>query len=359
MIFLKRNIKNFNQRNKNRVKYDDKNYESSRTIDDRELGIIIFNESCYDNKTIKISELLTYSLDPAYKYWFLFDGLEDYHTLMQICSKFHINNISANNILNTTMRPCIESFKGYTSIIFKDIKSEGVDSNIDLEINQISLVLGENFLLTFTENKINGLQKIFSRIQSSNVKNKEINYISYLILDQILENYFEIMETISDKIEDVERNIISNPDKKSIETIHNIKNDLLMLHKIIWSQRESIYVILKDVDLIEREDLRNYFRELYDHLFQINDIIEVFRDRLSSMIDIYLSSTSMKMNETMKVLAIISTVFMPLTFIAGIYGMNFSYMPELQMKYGYPIILLIMAILSIVMIKYFKKNNWF
>jgi len=221
------------------------------------------------------------------------------------------------------------------------------------------LILGENFLISFTEAKIDNFEKLYFKVENSNIKKRDVSFVSYLILDHIIENYFITMEEISDKIEEVEKNIISNPDKKSIEVIHNIKNDLLMLHKVVWSQRDSINTMLKERDFIERDELRIYLRDLYDHLFQINDIIEIFRDRLSSMLDIYLSGTSMKMNETMKVLAIISTVFMPLTFIAGIYGMNFAFMPELQMKFGYPVVLLVMALLSFLMIKYFKKNNWF
>ncbi len=326
-----------------------------RKRDDVGITIIKYNAEKIEKKSAGLKDLLQLELDEGHKWWIVVDGLHDMEVIRAVGDMFDINKYVMENTMNTAIRPNIEVYGKYSFIVTKKIF---VNEAGEIEFEQVSMVVGGNYLITFTENGLDDFENLYARIHEDDARNAEVNFLGYLILDMIVDNYFVVIEEISDKLEEAEAAIIDNPSQLSLQRIHHLKKELLLLHKAIWPQREVISTILRERNIFSKGDMLNSFRDIQEHLFQAVDMIEIFRDMLSNMLDIYLSSTSKRMNEIMKVLTIISTVFMPLAFIAGIYGMNFSYMPELNLKYGYFIILAVMALIAGGMMLFFRKKKW-
>lgn len=190
------------------------------------------------------------------------------------------------------------------------------------------------------------------------IRKKGADYLLYSLIDALVDDYFVLLEKIGDEIDVLEEEVLERPEKETVQRIHQLKRNLVELRKTIWPLREVLSSLYRDVPpLIEKETVP-YFRDVYDHTIQIADTVETFRDIVSGLLDVYLSSVSNKTNEVMKVLTIIATIFMPLTFIAGIYGMNFEYMPELRWKWGYPAVLAVMGVIAVIMVIYFRKKKW-
>ena len=185
------------------------------------------------------------------------------------------------------------------------------------------------------------------------------DYLAYLLMDSIIDNYFSVLENIGDKIENIENKLIASPSSKTLKAIYNLKRDVLLLRKSTWPLREVVSKLERGEVLLIGSNTRIYIRDIFDHIIQIIDTIETYRDMLSNMIDIYLSGMSNRLNEIMKILTIISTIFIPVTFIASIYGMNFVYIPEFAWKWSYPVVWLIILIIVTVMVIYFKRKKWF
>ena len=319
------------------------------------ITIIKYSSEKAEKKSATLKELLLQDFDEKYKWWIVIDGLHDMNVIRAIGEKFNISKFVLENAANTVIRPNIEIYGKYSFIVTKKIFLAKAG---EIEYEQVSMVVGCNYIITFSENGLDDFENLYSRIQEEDTRGAEVNFLSYLILDMIVDNYFIVIEEISDRMETVEATIIDNPSHLSLEQIHILKKELLLLHKAIWPQREVISTILRERNIFSKGDMVDSFRDIQEHLFQAVDMIEVFRDMLSNMLDIYLSSTSRRMNEIMKVLTIISTVFIPLTFLAGVYGMNFSYMPELKMKFGYFAALILMALVAISMLFFFRRKKW-
>jgi magnesium transporter len=184
------------------------------------------------------------------------------------------------------------------------------------------------------------------------------DYLAYTLLDAIVDNYFTVIEKIGEEIESLEEEVITNPDTETVKRIHLLKRELIFLRKSVWPLREVINTLERGESPIVQDDSRVFLRDVYDHTIQVIDTIETFRDMVSGMLDVYLSSVSNRMNQVMKVLTIIATIFIPLTFIAGIYGMNFKFMPELEQKWAYPLVLLLMLVIGIIMLLWFRRRRW-
>ena len=319
------------------------------------ITIIKYSSEMVEKKPATLKDLQLLELDQKYKWWIVVDGLHDMNVIRTIGEKFDIGKFVLENVANTVIRPNIEIYSKYSFIVTKKIFLTRAQ---EIEYEQVSMVIGSNYMITFSENGLDDFENLYSRIQEEDIGNAEVNFLSYLILDMIVDNYFIVIEEISDRMEEAESAIIDNPSHLSLEKIHNLKKELLLLHKAIWPQREVISTILRERNIFSKGDMLDSFRDIQEHLFQAVDMIEVFRDMLSNMLDIYLSSTSRRMNEIMKILTIISTVFIPLTFLAGIYGMNFTYMPELKIKFGYFAVLILMAVIALGMFLFFRKKKW-
>jgi magnesium transporter len=322
------------------------------------ITIMDYDESQFQEKEAKsFDECFPYKGRPTVT-WINVDGIHQVETLEKLGECFELHPLTLEDILNTDQRPKIEDFGDYMYIVLKMFSYD--DRNNEIITEQISLILGQNFVLSFQENIGDVFNQIRERIRSGkgNIRKMGADYLVYTLLDAIVDNYFIILENIGEQIEFIEERLISNPASDTLNTIHKLKREMLFLRKSVWPLREVISGMERGESSLIKGTTKIFLRDVYDHNIQIIDTIETLRDMLSGMLDIYLTSISNRLNAVMKVLTIIATIFMPLTFLAGIYGMNFKYMPELEWKWGYPLILLVMFTIGISMLFYFKRKKW-
>lgn len=232
--------------------------------------------------------------------------------------------------------------------------------NDRIESEQISLVVGPRFLLSFQERPGDVLNGVRERLRTGKgrIRKAGTDYLAYALIDAVVDEYFMILETFGDKIEVLEEELLANARPETLQSIHDMKREMIFLRKRVWPVRELVSGLSKGESPLVRESTGIYLRDVYDHTIQVIDTIETFRDMLSGMLDIYLSTVSNKMNEVMKVLTIMATIFIPLTFVAGIYGMNFKYMPELEWRWGYPVAWAVMIVIVLSLVSYFKRKRW-
>ncbi|MFX0117271.1 MAG: magnesium/cobalt transporter CorA, partial [Candidatus Hodarchaeota archaeon] len=260
---------------------------------------------------------------------------------------------------NVGQRPKLENFENHIFIVLRMLSFDRESRKIRSE--QVSLILGTDFVFSFQETDWDIFDPIRERIRSAKGRLRRLggDYLAYSLMDIIIDQYFLILETIGDIVEDVEEELVDNPSPQTLQEIRKLKRDLINLRRSIWPLREVIAGLERAESPLIDEKTRIYFRDVYDHTIQVIETVETFRDMVSGMLDIYLSSVSNKMNEIMKVLTIIATIFIPLTFIAGLYGMNFKYMPELEWQLGYPMVWIAMIAITLVMSAYFRRKGWF
>lgn len=323
------------------------------------ITVIDYDSDNFEEKQITdIQQCADFKKKPSIS-WINIDGLQNIDLIEQIGRIFNIHPLSLEDIVATDQRPKSEVFENYVFIVLKMLTFNNSDKTIDS--GQVSLVLGDNFVLSFQEKPGDVFDPIRQRIRlaKGKIRKMKTDYLVYSLIDAIVDNYFLILENFGEIIEDLEAELIADPTEKTIRKIHSIKREMILLRKSIWPLREVINSFRKSEISLISESTGVYFSDVYDHTIQVIDTTESFRDMVSGMIDIYLSSISNKMNAVMKVLTIIATIFMPLGFLAGVYGMNFAYFPELHYKWMYPLGFwgIIIVVVSI-MIVFFKRKNW-
>jgi len=274
-------------------------------------------------------------------------------------TQFGLHPLILEDILNTTQRPKIEDMGNYIFVTLKALHIKN-DTGAEIEVEQISLVLGSDFVLSFQEQAECIFNTTRERIRSNKgrIRKMGADYLIYALLDTIVDDYFIVLEWIDEKIEDLEEELVAEPTTETLQAINNLKRVMVFLRKSVWPLREIIGQLERRESVLIQDETNIYLRDLYDHTIQVIDAIETFRDILSGMMDIYLSIVSNRMNEVMKVLTVISTLFIPLTFIVGVYGMNFKFLPELEWRWAYPMVWLVMIVISALMIMYFRKKRW-
>ncbi|OGW51498.1 MAG: magnesium and cobalt transport protein CorA [Nitrospirae bacterium RBG_13_43_8] len=322
------------------------------------ITIMDYDETQLQEKEAKtFDECFPYKGRPTVT-WINVDGIHQIETLEKLGECFELHPLTLEDVLNTDQRPKMEDFGDYMYIVLKMFSYN--DKNNEILIEQVSFILGSNFVLSFQENVGDVFDPIRERIRSGKgrIRKMGADYLLYSLLDAIVDNYFIILEKIGEQIEFIEERLIINPASKTLNIIHKLKRDMLFLRRSVWPLREVISGMERGEFSLIKGTTKIYLRDVYDHNIQIIDTIETLREMLSGMLDIYLTSISNRLNAVMKVLTIIATIFMPLTFLAGIYGMNFKYMPELEWKWGYFLILLVMFAIGISMLFYFKKKKW-
>jgi magnesium transporter len=262
------------------------------------------------------------------------------------------------DILNTDQRPKIENYGEDLFIVLKMLSYDEKKGEISAE--QVSLVLRSNAVLSFTEKEKGAFTPIQERLRSGKGRLRKMgaDYLAYTLLDIIVDHYFAILEKLSEKIEELEEKLVTNPTTPILQKIQNLKREMIFLRKWVWPLREVISSLERGESSWIQEGTRFYLRDVYDHTIQVMDTVETFREVLSGMMDIYLSSINNRMNAVMKVLTIIATIFMPLTFLAGVYGMNFKHMPELEWQWGYPLLWVFMILIAVFMLISFRKKRW-
>jgi magnesium transporter len=290
--------------------------------------------------------------------WINITGIHDVDIIQEIGVHFSIHPLSLEDVLNTGQRPKTEDFKEYIFVVLKMFQYNEKDRKVCIE--QISLIFGSHFVISFEEEEGDVFNPIRKRIKNekSIIRRMGADYLAYALVDAIVDNYFVVLEALGEDIEDLHEELIREPTTETLETIQILKREMIMLRKSVWPLREVVSSLEKGESSLIGKGTLVYLRDVYDHTIQVIDSIETFRDLLSGMLDIYLSSVSNRMNEIMKVLTIIATIFIPLTFLAGIYGMNFQYMPELELKWGYYAVLLVMVLIGCIMVVYFRKKKW-
>lgn len=322
------------------------------------IRAVKYDSSAVEDYRVKLEDIVESCATEGEIVWIHLSGLGDVKAVAMIGKLFGIHALVLEDILNTNQRPKIEDFGTYTYIAMKMLTCPPESSDIVGE--HINLIVGQNFVLTFQESHENFFEAIRDRIKSSPERffRHGAGYMAYTLMDRIIDYYFVVLEQVGEKIEALEDLLIQEPQKNLLPAIHNLKSELLFLRRSVWPLREVVAGIERNESPLFDKGTILYIRDLYDHTVQVIETLEAYRDMTGSMIDIYLSGASNRMNEVVKMLTAISTIFMPLTFLAGVYGMNFKHMPETESIYGYPLILVVMGGIGISMYRYFKGRGW-
>jgi magnesium transporter len=326
--------------------------------EDFEISVFDYDATTYKEfKTDKIEDCFPFKDSPTVT-WINIVGLHNIDVVENIGRYYSIHPLVLEDILNVHQRPKIEFFDDYIFVVAKMLSYN--ENSLSIESEQVSMIIGKNYQITFQERKGDVFEPVRERIRNGKgiIRKNKVDYLLYALLDVVVDSYFIILEKIGDELEDLEDRVILSPSPETSQSIHRLKRNFIELRKSVWPVREVLAALSRgESDLVNMKTII-YFRDVYDHAIRVIDTVETLRDVASGLLDIYLSSISNKMNETMKVLTIIATIFIPLTFIAGVYGMNFKYMPELEWKWGYPVILGIMLIIAVGMIVIFRRKRW-
>ena len=290
--------------------------------------------------------------------WINIHGLHDTDLLRQAGAHFNIHNLVLEDILNTDQRPKFEDHGHYLFLPMKMFFIQKEDKTVSWE--QISLIFGKGFLITFQEAPGDVFDPLRERIRQGKgrIRKMQADYLAYALLDIIVDQFFAILEQISDRIDENEEAVLVNPGKEAVSAIHDVKRTLLNVRRAAWPLREMVSQFEKSESPLLEKSTRLFIRDVYDHAIQIIDNVELLREINAGLMDIYLSNIGNRTNQVMKVLTIVATLFIPLTFIVGIYGMNFEYMPELAWPWAYPAVMGLMLFLFVGMLYYFRKRKW-
>ena len=330
-----------------------------KKIEKVRIRLIDYDEAQLQEKEPKTIEECFPFKDLPTVTWVNIDGLHDVKVMEKVGKHFCLHPLVLEDILNTEQRPKIEDFDDYIFVVMKMLYYDANDGEIRAE--QISIILGPNFVLSFQERVGDTFNPLRERIRGAKGRVRKMgpDYLTYSLLDAIVDNYFVVLEKLGEQIEGMEEELVSNPTPGTLQRIHNLKREMIFLRKSVWPLREVVSRLERGESELIKDSTGIYLRDVYDHTIQVIDTIETYRDMLSGMLDIYLSSISNRMNQVMKVLTIIATIFIPLTFVAGIYGMNFEYMPELRWHWFYPkAFWLVMLGIAAVMLVYFRRKRW-
>ena len=317
----------------------------------------------YDQKQLQERELAT--IDESFPYkdtppvtWINIDGLHEIDIIEKIGHHFGIHPLTLEDIVNTGQRPKAEDYDDYIFIVFKMLFYD--DANTHITSEQVSLILGSHYLISFQEKEGDVFNFVRERIRKAKgrIRKSGPDYLTYALIDATVDHYFFILEKVGEKLEQIEEELLENPKPQTLQSIHSLKREMIYFRKQVWPIRELLNHLMHEESQLVQESSHIFFRDIYDHTIQVIDNIESMRDVLTGMLDLYLSTLSNKMNEVMKVLTIMATIFIPLTFIAGIYGMNFKFMPELEWKWSYPVLWGVLVAIFILLLFWFKRNRW-
>jgi magnesium transporter len=329
-----------------------------RKVEAARITVIDYDEAAFQEKQVAaVEECFPFKTTPTVT-WINIDGLHQVDIIEKVGRQFELHPLVLEDILHTGQRPKLEDFDNYMYIVLKMLSYN--DARQKVQAEQVSLVLGPNFVISFQESVGDVFDQVRDRIRNAKgrIRKMPSDYLVYSLIDAVVDNYFLILEKLGEKIEVMEEELVAEPTEKTLQHIHGLKREMISLRKSVWPLREAVGALDRSESALIGKPTHVYLRDVYDHTIQVIDTVETFRDMVSGMLDIYLSSLSNRMNAVMKVLTIIATLFIPLTFIAGVYGMNFKYMPELEWRWGYPAIGLVMAAVAIVMLVYFRKKKW-
>jgi magnesium transporter len=290
--------------------------------------------------------------------WINVDGLSDVQLTEAIGSAFGLHPLVLEDLVHTGQRAKVEEYDDYLFVVLRMLTLDTDESRVRSE--QVGIVLGDGWVLSFQEREGDVWDPVRDRIRAERgrIRKRGADYLAYALIDAVVDHYFLILERMADLAEDLEVGTLENPTPETMRAIHNLRHEMLVVRRAIWPLREATNSLTRTESALVNEDTQVYLRDVYDHTVQVVDMAETLRDVVSGLMDLYISSVSNRMNEIMKVLTIMASVFIPLTFLAGIYGMNFEVMPELGIPWAYPTLLAIMFVIGIGLIYYFRKRRW-
>ena len=289
--------------------------------------------------------------------WVDVDGVHKTDVLEAFGKHFGLHPLLLEDIANTDQRPKLDDYDTYLFLVMKVLTASNQG---DILVEQISFVLGRNYVLSFQENGTDVFQSVRDRLRvgKGRLRQNGSDYLVYALIDAVVDQYFEVLEMLGERIEAMQERLMADPRPETLKDIHALKRQLLFVRRAVWPLREAINNLSRSECPFLHEPTKVFFRDVYDHVVQIVDTIETLREMVSASLDIYLSSVSYRLNSVMRVLTVITTIFMPLSFIAGIYGMNFEYMPELKWPWGYPMAVGVMGLVAATMLLGFRWKKW-
>lgn len=322
------------------------------------LQIIEYDEERLEEREVATAEQCFPFLDAPTQTWLNVTGVHELDAIEKIGQHLHLHPLLLEDIANTTQRPKVEDYEGYLFVVLKMLHYDEERSAVSVE--QVSLVLGKDYLISFLEDEGDVFDVVRARLRSGTGRLRKfgVDYLAYALIDAIVDNYFVILEKIGDDLEEIESDLVTTPDQETLQDIYGLKREMIALRRAVWPLREVIGFLERGESPLIRPNTLVYLRDVYDHTVQIIDTVESGRDLLSGMLDIYLSGLSNRMNEIVKVLTIFSTLFIPMTFFAGVYGMNFAYFPEIHWRWGYLMFWLLMLVILVIMVAYFRRKRW-
>jgi magnesium transporter len=333
-------------------------FTGERKMEQVEFSVLNYNEhqalELFPKNTDEIVALVDTSQDIL---WINIDGIHDESVVESICSKLLVHKLTMEDVLSVGQRPKFDEHAEYIHTVIKMFMMDEEESIID---EQISFILHKNILISFQEKKGDVFEGVRKRIHEGKgfIRKRKADYLLYALIDSVVDHYFVILEVLGERIEAIEMELLENPSKETLNKLHKVRRETLELRRSVYPLREVISKFEKIDEPILNPDVRVFIRDLYDHTIQVIDTIEVMRESSLALMDLYMNSVSNKLNEIMKVLTIMASIFIPLTFVAGVYGMNFENMPELEWPYGYFMILGVMLLMVVGMLGYFKSKKW-
>jgi len=333
-------------------------HTGARKMDKVRIRLIDYDaESMQELELERIEDSFSYAQDPPVT-WVNVDGLHDPAVAEAVSDRFNVHRLAMEDVLSPTQRPKVEEYEDHFLVILKmlsfDTETEALTSE------QLSLIVGPRFVFSFQERPGDVFEPVRDRLRQGRprIRSRGTDYLAYTLMDAIVDSYFRILEQVGDKIEELEQAVMDDPSMELMHRIHHLKGEVLVLRRAVWPLRETLGQMYRGEIAHISEDTQIFLRDVYDHCVQVIDTAETMREVLSGTMDLYMSGVSNRMNEVMKVLTIIATIFIPLSFFAGLYGMNFEYMPELGVRWAYPILLIAMGTLAGGMLWAFRKRGW-
>ncbi len=333
-------------------------YTGEKKVERTKITVMEYNDAEFFEREVEDVESCFPLKEKPTVTWLNISGLHDVRTMEAIGNAFAIHPLVLEDILNVDQRPKMEDFENYVFIVLKMAYFDQATN--DLQMEQVSLIVTQDCVISFQEMEGDVFEGIRQRIREYKGRTRRmgVDYLAYVLLDAVVDGYFVILDKLGERTETLEEELITKPDPETLQTIYRLKRDMIFLRRSVWPLREVIGGLERGTSPLVKEDTHVYLKDVYDHTIQVIDTVESLRDMVTGMLDIYLSSVSNKMNEVMKVLTIIATIFIPLSFLAGVYGMNFAHMPELESHIAYPLLLIGMAAVAALMLMYFRAKRW-
>lgn len=322
------------------------------------LNVIAFDtEKCHEQEVTDVRRLENVR-ESSTVFWLNVDGVQDVALLEQIASTFQLHPLVLEDIANTDQRAKVEDYDNHLYIVIRQLSYDRDADEVQSE--QVSLVLADKLLISFGEREGDLFNSVRERIRfaKGKIRTMDADYLLYRLIDAVVDHYFVVLEALGERIERLENQLVDDSSTDALQEIHRLKREIMFVRRSVWPLREVLGSLEHEESELIREHTEIYFRDVHDHTIQVIETVETYRDMMSGLMDLYQSNVNLRLNQVMKVLTVISTIFLPLTFLVGLWGMNFVNMPELYVQWGYFAALGLMALTALVMIIMFKKRNW-